>query len=324
MAEQWIPAAQAMELVRTSTSGFSERMALCDRAFAGLIKTRARLLMIDDAKRENVVIPSRFWWAKGHEALDQEWTVGDFSTWIESREQWRAYGVSFALSGLLDMLPVERRAATARNLSVVGNMDWFNAKEARRFAYDKAGLAAQYAGAAIIDAGMLGYVTARTVLMRRTDGNDSLVAEEREWDIPEWFWENFTTVRSSKQDWERGVFSGEGIAPNGLCWITLTGVYFLAETLDVLLPRDAKVGLADKPGPNPGGRPRKEFWDDLWCAVWGQIFRAELIPQRQADIERAMLEWAAVKNHDVSESTIKPLARKMLAEIRSEGRNPTG
>ncbi|MEO6152986.1 MAG: hypothetical protein ABIT09_06945 [Croceibacterium sp.] len=323
MGEQWIPAAQALELVSNSANNIHERLALCDRANAGLVKTRARLLIIDSAKREHTTIPSRFWWAKGHEALNQDWSIGDFSTSIERREHWRAYGVSFALGGLLEMIPVERRAATARALSVVGSSGWLSALEARRFAYEKAGRNPMNAGTAIIDGGKLGFIAARAVMMRRATRSDpdEWTEEVREWDIPEWFWENFTTKPGSTQDWERGVFAGDGLAPDKRCWITLTGVYFLADSLNVMLPLSVSGDAADKPAPNPGGRPRKEFWDDLWCSVWGQIYHGELAPKRQADIERAMLTWVEAKGHNISESTIKPLARKMFAEMAREDIN---
>jgi hypothetical protein len=40
-------------------------------------------------------VPKEFWWAKGHRALDQNWTTGDFETWIKSTTRLRAFGVSF-------------------------------------------------------------------------------------------------------------------------------------------------------------------------------------------------------------------------------------
>ena len=176
---------------------------------------------------------------------------------------------------------------------------------------------------ALLDACRLGYVTARAVLMRRADGGrpESWTFQEREWNVPVWFWDHFTGHQSSSQNWERGIFSGKGRAPDGRCWITLTGVFFLAESLAVLLPHTVQKASATAPTSNPGGRPRKEFWDDLWCAVWGQVYRGELVPKRQSEIERAMLDWVNTNGHEVAESTIKPLARKMLAELKREGRN---
>lgn len=100
MAEQWISAAEALSLVSTTTNNRLQQLALCDRANAGLIKSRARLLVVDDAKRENVDIPPRFWWAVGHEALEQDWSIGDFNRTIEIRER-EGYRVR-TLMGMID------------------------------------------------------------------------------------------------------------------------------------------------------------------------------------------------------------------------------
>lgn len=320
-AEQWIPAAQARQLVGDS---LDDCVAICTRAHAGLIKTRADLLIVEGKKFERAVFPSEFWWAEGHAALEQNWATGDFSTYIDREALWKAFGVHFALDGLLQMLPVEQRAIVARSVSVVGKVEWLGALEARRFAYDRAGINPSFAAPAILDACRLGHVAARAVLMRRSDDgrSDNWTQQEREWDVPVWFWDHFTEPGSSSQIWERGIFSGRGRAPDARCSITLAGVYFLAESLSVLLPHAAQKASTSAPVPNPGGRPRKEFWDDLWCAVWGQVFRAELMPKRQADIERAMLAWVVANSHDVSESAIKPLARKMFDEMAREGKNP--
>lgn len=321
-AEQWIPAAQARGLV--SAPLVEERQAICARANAGLIKTRAELFMVDSKKVGTVQIPDIFWWAKGHEALEQNWATGDFSTWIEERTHLQAFGVSFGLEGLLDMIPVERRAAAAKSVSVVGKSDWLSAIEARRFAYNRAGINPGFAAQEILDACRLGYITARAVLMRRSDDGrpDNWTLQEREWDVPVWFWDHFTRPGSSSQNWELGIFSGRGLAPEARCAITLTGVFILAESLSVLLPHAAQKASASPTVSNLGGRPRKEYWDDLWNAVWGQVYRGELQPKRQADLERAMLDWAVANSHELSESTVKPLARKMFATMETEGKNP--
>jgi hypothetical protein len=52
---------------------------------------------------------------------------------------------------------------------------------------------------------------------------------------------------------------------------------------------------------NKGGRPRKDFWDDFWIDVCGQIYEGTLKPMRQADLEKAMLEWATNHGHEMSE-----------------------
>lgn len=321
-AEQWITAAKARELV--SAPDVDEQVAICSRAKAGLIKARAELFMVDSNKIGAVRIPDIFWWAGGHAALDQNWITGDFSTWIERKTQMQAFGVHFGLDGLLELLPVERRAVVAKSVSIVAKPEWLSAGEARRFAYERAGINPDVATSAILDACRLGYVTARAVMMCRADGGrpGSWTQAEREWAIPVWFWDNFTGAESSSQDWERGNFSGKGRAPNARSWITLTGVFFLAESLNVLLPLSDQKAPATATTLSPTGRPPKGFWDDLWCDIWAKVFRGDFQPKRQSDIERAMLDWASAKNHKLSESTVKPLARKMFAAMQAEDRKP--
>jgi hypothetical protein len=63
---------------------------------------------------------------------------------------------------------------------------------------------------------------------------------------------------------------------------------------------------------NRGGRPRKDWWDDFWIDICGQIYEGKLIPKTQADLERAMLGWAENRNHEMSEATAKVAARKLF------------
>lgn len=147
-------------------------IALCTCAHLGLVETKARLLTRDRDRSENVIIPADFWWATGHEALDQNWPVGDFSTWIDRQVECRAFGVCFSLGGLRDMLAPEISATLARQLSVAGNAAWMTAKAARAFMYGELGKNPLVAGECLLDQCRLGFVVARAVLMQRADGQD--------------------------------------------------------------------------------------------------------------------------------------------------------
>jgi hypothetical protein len=83
-------------------------------------------------------------------------------------------------------------------------------------------------------------------------------------------------------------------------------------------PSSAEPSPPAKRPANKGGRPRKEFWDDLLIAIFKQIWDGDLQPQTQADIERAMLDWASDNGHQLSESSVKTPARKLFAATRSE------
>ena len=50
-------------------------------------------------------VPKEFWWAEGHEALEQDWATGDFSTWHEKRIEMKAFGVTFARADIEKMAP---------------------------------------------------------------------------------------------------------------------------------------------------------------------------------------------------------------------------
>ncbi|MHC9419874.1 hypothetical protein ACYZX9_14895 [Sphingomonas citri] len=89
MADQWIEAATALDT-------FGNRMAICERCHAALIRAQAASFHRVDDVQSDAELPREFWWAEGHEALDQNWESGDFSTWINHKYHWRAFGVRFA------------------------------------------------------------------------------------------------------------------------------------------------------------------------------------------------------------------------------------
>ncbi len=53
----------------------------------------------------DVAVPSEVWWARGNQALKQNWSTGDFETWIGQTVQYRAYGVKFLRSDIMSMVP---------------------------------------------------------------------------------------------------------------------------------------------------------------------------------------------------------------------------
>lgn len=321
MQQIWVPASKALSIVARELGGeASAALAICERAHARLLVATATLLILGDARSEDALVPAEFWWADGYEALEQDWVRGDFSTWIDRDVEARAFGVQFDFEGLRKLLPTDKVAMALRELSVSSDPAWISANGARRFMYDTVGAPPISAGPRLLDQCRLGFLPARAQLMqRRTYANSgNWSAEEREWDVPDWFWTNFTRPDSSSQDWARGVFKGNGRAPTGSCHVQLTGVYFLRSALDALVT-PAVEPARQSTEQNKGGRPRKEWWDDLWCAVWGLAYRGDLQPKNQADIERAMMAWIEERGETASESTIKPLARKMFAEMQREG-----
>lgn len=302
MQQFWVPASKALSLVARELCEYPAILAICERAHAGLLCSKAELYIADDQRLHDTQIPQKFWWAEGHEALEQDWVRGDFATWIEQKYRSQAFGVSFAFEGLRKLLSTEAAASALHELSVGADRAWMSALEARRFMYEKLGANPTVAGSKVIELCRLGFLPGRAQLMQRSNSGtpESWSIEEREWDIPQWYWSEFTKAGSSSQDWERGVFNGNGRAAGRSCWIRLTGVFFLRAPLLAMLP-DARTEVESTDPPNKGGRPRKEWWDDLWCSVWGQVYRGDLIPKSQADIERAMMVWVEDRGERVLE-----------------------
>jgi len=210
MQQWWIPARDAYDTIAKHMPG-ETRFAICSRAAEGLMQTRARLLVTEKGRFESAIVPTQFWWAKGHEALEQNWDAGDFSTWIDRTYEWKAFGVEFDFNGLKEMLSPQSGADAARSLSVVSNPEWVSARGARQFAWENLGANPVAAGDAVVQHAKLGFVPGRAVLMQCSQANSSNV-EEREWAIPDWYWDRFVSKGSSNQDWALGNFSGWGIA----------------------------------------------------------------------------------------------------------------
>jgi len=70
------------------------------------------------------------------------------------------------------------------------------------------------------------------------------------------------------------------------------------------------------PEPNKGGRPRKEWWDEFWIDIFQQIYEGDLKPAKQADLERAMLDWVSKHGHEAGETSIKNAARKLFKALK--------
>jgi hypothetical protein len=110
--EEWISAAEAVQLLKSVfDSAYEAQMTICQRAYSGMIRARAQRFLMDGRKRDNFEIPKEFWWAKGHEALNQNWTAGDFDTWIDNgSHHLKAFSVSFLRADIDKMIPASTSA----------------------------------------------------------------------------------------------------------------------------------------------------------------------------------------------------------------------
>ena len=103
--DEWVRPADALAMLEPVLSKYSARMRICERAHAGLIRARAEQFNEDERAFQNIDIPKKFWWAEGHEALEQDWAAGDFSTWIDRTIHVKAFGVTFFRADVERLLP---------------------------------------------------------------------------------------------------------------------------------------------------------------------------------------------------------------------------
>ena len=117
----WVNAHDAIEMLLSMYGkgmGLAAGISLVKRAHSGLVKSRARLFQWEERVKnpyggsrkiqreaQFAALPSSFWWAEGHEALEQNWITGDFATWIDQTFHWQAFGTEFSRNDIAAMLP---------------------------------------------------------------------------------------------------------------------------------------------------------------------------------------------------------------------------
>jgi Predicted pPIWI-associating nuclease len=105
-SEAWVRAAEAVAMLKSIMTEYSARLRICERAHAGLIRARAEQYHYGEHVLPDHNVPKEFWWAEGHQALEQDWAAGDFSTWIKRESvQLKAFGVTFARADIERLLP---------------------------------------------------------------------------------------------------------------------------------------------------------------------------------------------------------------------------
>jgi hypothetical protein len=57
----------------------------------------------------------------------------------------------------------------------------------------------------------------------------------------------------------------------------------------------------------------------MLCDIWALIHQGDFKPERQGDVERAMLTWAERKGEKLSEATARPKAKLLFAQVQERG-----
>ena len=189
--------------------------------------------------------------------------------------------------------------------------EWIRAAEAVQLLKPvlKGTYSAQMRICARAHAGLIRARADRFMMDERAEGN---------FDIPKEFWWAEGNA-ALKQDWEAGDFS---------TWLKQThhlrafGVSFFRADIEKMILARAVTAPASavpiEPMPAKGGRPPADWWEDLLIDVCFRIFRGDLKPKTQADIERAMQEWITERGCEAADSTVRIRARKVWTAIKRE------
>jgi len=133
--------------------------------------------------------------------------------------------------------------------------------------------------------------------------------------MPSGFWRALQMCEHKEQnlDWVAGDFSYFAGSDEHCVSGKAFNVYFDASAVP-----GAAVALADVAAQSTslkgGGRPARFDWPDAVLAVFGLIYRGELKPTNQADIERALLSHLSDGEGPPSESTVRPYAKRIWDE----------
>ena len=107
----------------------------------------------------------------------------------------------------------------------------------------------------------------RAVLSELTWEADAhrLDVNEREWDIPLWFWRNFSTSTESTLDWIRGSFSGETMHQGFTAKVILTGIHLQKSSLEIIIARKELYKVSGKAArPTPLSQSDlKKWWQSI-------------------------------------------------------------
>lgn len=311
MAVQWIPAKQAFDII-------GNERTLTNRLRSGVLKSKAaKIQSTHDAFSCNPVTAD-FWETGGRHDFRADWETGDFTNHIDGEIAVYVFGLTIDLSGILEMLPAEERGLIALNMSVAGSPQWITAKEACSLSFKARGdLNASREW--IYEQGRLGFFVARAV-QAETELDDRYRGRawvEREWDVPTWFWSEFTKSGFVEPSWTIGRLSGEGPTPHGFCSLTLSGLHFHKRTFLTLLglptENDTSLDDLDGPGERRGRRPSYD-WPLAISTVWGKLLRSELLPEIQTDIEIALIAALKVGDKEPSISSVRPYAKTIFEE----------
>lgn len=325
MAYVWIKAPLALQYVAGnqdvgSHDAYRARPPICERAQSGLIASRAEVLKWGRREEINCRIPEKFWWAGSHEALSQDWRSGDFSTWIDSATEVKAFGVSFDYLAISELVSADQQSASLRRISVLAKDDWISARAL--FHLLGGDDDPEKVSAKMEEACRLGQISGRAMRASRekvdeAEGKPVLIEGFIEWDIPLSFWQGLSGAGQNSPDWQSGELEAQQGGADSSERLRLQGVYFHRSGLPNLgLEPTQSVGVPS--ADSARGRKPVYDWVKATNAVWGRIYRGDLNPQTQAQIESQLQALLSRGDSEPSPSTVRPYAKKIWNEIKKD------
>lgn len=273
MEEEWISAAEAFRRVEEATDKKRAAGLICSRVHDELIATRARRLVVDHLVRDNVAIPSAFWWRRDDVWMKQEWTTGDFESTSPQRERCRAYGVEFLKADVEAMFPPPRLlqspAADSTGTFQPASVCFNELMGSLR-------LDAAQVSELILRNCRAGLVPSRckSLWWRETDRYGPKENELRNVAVPDWVWEDCLSDPDKILNFAGNRLAGEGLVNGEQLKVRVTGLEFeVGAILDVERLVKASAGVAQPLSPieqiaPPAvqrGRKLSEMWPD-WVA----------------------------------------------------------
>lgn len=150
--------------------------------------------------------------------------------------------------------------------------------------------------------------------------------------IPASFWDTAEGISPAHADfWRTGtlvinrVRTPSGLAPTTISFFDVRFDPVGIEQIAAIRAASLRAAVSAQPGPvvappvRAGGRPRKDYWEDLIIEMARQIYEAEISPKLQADLERAMLDWIVMNGHKGDESSVRPRAKKLFDALCRKG-----
>jgi hypothetical protein len=135
--------------------------------------------------------------------------------------------------------------------------------------------------------------------------------------IPSSFWRSLKRCEESERelDWVVGDFSYMNGSNDHCFWGSAFNVQIDMAGLPGSMTTSAAFDAPASTEPRGAGRPARFDWPDAVLSIFGLIYRGELKPANQAEVERALLSHLSDGQSSPSESTVRPYAKKIWDEF---------